>query len=302
MDRRTFLLAGAAAAAMAQAAAAPLKVCIFSKHLQFLTGKDLAEGAAEIGFDGVDLSVREKGHVEPATVAKDLPALVKILREYKLEIPMITSGIVDADTPYAEDVLRAASELGIKHYRWGGLVYDDRRPIPEQLAAMKPRVAKLAALNAKYGMSAMYHTHSGIGVVGAPIWDLYILLKDFDPKSVGINYDIGHATIEGGFGGWIDSFRVCGPYLRGIAVKDCVWQKSANGSWKSAFVPLGKGMAKLPQFFAMVKQAKFDGPLQLHFEYPLGGAEGGKLKVTMPKDEIFAAMRQDLGVLRGLLG
>ena len=147
----------------------------------------------------------------------------------------------------------------------------------------------------------MYHTHSGIGVVGAPIWDLHILLQDFDPKAVGINYDIGHATIEGGFGGWIDSFRVCGPHLRGIAVKDCLWEKGADGSWKSAFVPLGQGMVKLNQFFSMVKQAKFDGPLQLHFEYPLGGADDGKTNPTMPKEQIFAAMRRDLGVLRKVI-
>jgi hypothetical protein len=31
----------------------------------------------------------------------------------------------------------------------------------QQLDALKPRVAKLAALNAKYNMTAMYHTYSG---------------------------------------------------------------------------------------------------------------------------------------------
>ena len=56
----------------------------------------------------------------------------------------------------------------------------------------------------------MYHTHSGVGLVGAPIWDLHIIMKDLDPKLVGINYDVAHATIEGGLGGWIASYRVSG--------------------------------------------------------------------------------------------
>src|SRR5438105_12608507 len=141
MTRRNLLFAASTAAAVAAKAATPqkLKVAIFSKHLQFLQGEELAKGAAEIGFDGVDLAVRERGHVEPTRVAQDLPPLVKLLRSHGLEVPMITSGIEDAETPYAENVLRTVSELGIQHYRWGGFKYDAVRPIPEQLAALKPR-------------------------------------------------------------------------------------------------------------------------------------------------------------------
>ncbi len=300
MNRRTFLLTtGAAAGAMA----APLKrkVAIFSKHLQFLQGEELAKGAAEMGFDGVDITVREGGHVEPARVAQDLPPLVKLLRNHDLEVPMITSGILDTSTPHTEDVLRTMAELGIHYYRWGGFKYDAARPIPDQLEALKPRVAKLAALNAKYRVGAMFHTHSGIGLVGAPIWDLYILLKDFDPRSVGVNYDIGHATIEGGFGGWIDSFRVAGRYVRGVAVKDFLWEKDAKGNWKAQWKPLGQGMVKLPQFFDMLAKSSFAGPLQIHFEYPLGGAENGNTKLSAPREQVFAAMKQDLQQLRGYL-
>src|ERR1700744_4430977 len=65
-----------------------LKVCIFSKHLQFLGGEELAKGAAEIGFDGVDLTVRKGGHVGPDRVRQDLPPLVSILHRHGLETPM----------------------------------------------------------------------------------------------------------------------------------------------------------------------------------------------------------------------
>ena len=34
---------------------------------------------------------------------------------------------------------------------------------------------------------------------------------------------------------------------------------------------------RLPQFFTMVAAADFSGPLQMHFEYPLGGANDGKV-------------------------
>jgi sugar phosphate isomerase/epimerase len=289
--------ADAATAAAAETPADPadaarrLKVAIFSKHLQFLAGEELAAAAANIGFDAIDITVRKGGHVAPERVREDLPPLVKIIRAHGLETPMITTDIVDSETPHTQAILETASKLGIFHYRWGGLVYDPAKSYPAQLDAMKPRIARLAALNARYGCGAMYHTHSGRNVVGAPIWDLYVLLKDFDPRAAGVNYDVGHATIEGGIGGWIDSFRITGPHLRGIAVKDFVWAKDAQGAWKEKWTPIGEGMVHFDEFFGMVKGAAFDGPLQIHFEYPLNGSH----------EETYAAMKRDLRALRAYM-
>ncbi|MGH9665883.1 MAG: sugar phosphate isomerase/epimerase family protein [Bryobacteraceae bacterium] len=305
ISRRELIAAATGLAAVpataAPAAAEGLKVAIFSKHLQFVSGGALAAAAAEMGFDGIDLTVRKGGHVDPARAVQDLPAIVKIIREHHLEVPMVTTDIIDADSPHAEDVLRAMQDLGIRNYRWGGFNYDYSKPLAAQLDALKPRVARLAALNKRYNATAMYHTHSGIGVVGASIWDLYIVLKDFDPEAVGMNYDIGHATIEGGFGGWINSFYITGRHLRGIAVKDCLWEKDAQKGWRAEFVPLGTGMVHFPKFFGMVKQSGFSGPLQIHFEYPLGGANNGARKLTVSQDVVFTAMKRDLQRLRGYL-
>ncbi|HWD00718.1 MAG TPA: TIM barrel protein [Candidatus Sulfopaludibacter sp.] len=308
VSRRALLGAGTALAASAWAIddkAVPLKVAIFSKHLAFLQGEELARTAKELGFDGIDVTVRKGGHVEPSRVKQDLPPLVATLRKAGLEVPMITTEIVDADTPYTEDILRTMAGLAISSYRWmppGGLKYNFAEPYPSQLERLKPRVAKLAKLNAGYKVGAMWHTHSGVGYVGASFWDIWMLLKDQDPQAVGVNYDVGHATIEGGMGGWINDFHIMGPYLRGIAVKDFYWAKDAKGVWKAQWAPLGDGMVHLPQFFGMVKQAGFHGPVQLHFEYPLGGADAGKTTLTIPREEVLSAMKRDLGKLRGYMG
>src|SRR5579872_7145828 len=107
ISRRSLLGLGAALLARA-ADSTRLKVCIFSKHLQFVEGLELAKAAAAIGFDGIDLTVRKGGHVEPDRVKQDLPALVKLIRGQSLETPMITTDIVDAETPFAEDILKTA--------------------------------------------------------------------------------------------------------------------------------------------------------------------------------------------------
>lgn len=310
LSRRT-LLAGAAGlsssrmalvrAADEKPASNKLKVAIFSKHLRFLEGEELAKKAAEIGFDAVDLTVRSGGHVEPARVKQELPRLVSAIRQHGLEVPMLTTDIVDADSPHAEDILRSMSELGIHHYRWGGFRYLPEGSLAAQIDALKPRVAKLASLNSQYRACAMYHTHSGPGLVGASIWDLHILLKNFDPNAVAINYDIGHATVEGGFGGWINSLRITGSHLRGVAVKDFVWASDGPGKWLPQWTPLGQGMVHFHQFFAMIADHHFSGPLQLHFEYPLAGADSGQAKLTGSREIVFHAMKRDLQRLRAYL-
>jgi sugar phosphate isomerase/epimerase len=294
ISRRTVLAgAGLLAASAARSTAAPagkLKVAIFSKHLQFVKGDELPRLAAEIGFDAIDITVRKGGHIEPDRVRQELPGLVASIRKHGLEVPMITTDITDTTTPYTEDILRTMADLGIRHYRWNNFRYVDNKPIIAQLQALRPAVAKLADLNKKYQVCAMYHTHSGVDLVGASFWDLHILMDGMDPNAVGVNFDIGHATVEGGLGGWINNFRVITDRLRGVAVKDFLWGKNAKGDWQPQWKPLGEGMVRLQKFFPMLAATGFDGPLQMHFEYNLGTPEQTK-----------AYMKRDLATLRGYL-
>ncbi len=300
MNRRTFLATSlGAGTALAAASTQKLKLSVFTKHLQFLKGADpLAEAIASIGFDGADVALRKGGTIEPERAREEFPKLIKALASRGVSTPMITSGIVDVDSPFAEPVLALLKDHGIRYYRWGGFRYDYKQPLAGQLEAAKPRVAKLAELNRKYDVCAIYHTHSGLNQIGASIWDIREILKDFDPAHVAINYDIGHATVEGGFGGWINSFYISGKHLRGIALKDFVWIKARK---RPDWCPVGEGMVDFPAFFAMVAKNGFDGPLQVHYEYPLGGAESGKTEIAISPEQVFNAMKKDLAALRGLI-
>ncbi len=278
-----------------------LKVAIFSKHLQFLQGAELAHAAAEMGFNGIDITVRAGGHIDPAHVAEKLPPLVSLIRHNGLEVPMVTTDIVDSSSPHARNVLKTLNTLGIRYYRWGGFKYEDDQPFSRQIEGFRRRSAQLAALNAEYRVCAIYHTHSGVGLVGAPVWDIFQILNGLDPENVAINYDVGHATVEGGLGGWIDSFRLAEPYIRGVAFKDFFWQKDARKGWEPNWVPLGQGMVRFPTFCSMLARTPFEGPVQLHFEYSLGGADAGHRDITIPREQVFSAMRRDLRQLRTYL-
>src|SRR5574340_313553 len=301
MTRRD-LLAAMAAAPLAAASKPGLPICAFSKHFQWTDVRGAAELCASLGYDGLDLTLRKGGHVLPERVEEDLPKAIATAKSAGLTVPMVTSDIVDTRTPHAETVIKTLAKHGVRNYRWGGFRWAAQGSLPEQLAEFKARVKDLAAMNKQYGVCAMYHTHSGVGQVGASFWDLYLLLKDFSPDAVSVNYDVGHATVEGGYGGWIASTRLLLPYMRGIAVKDFYWEKNAKGQWRPRWCALGQGMVDFKQFLSMVKAANFTGPLQLHMEYDeLGGADSGKTQFTIPKEKLVAIMKRDIETFKTML-
>jgi sugar phosphate isomerase/epimerase len=299
VNRRTFLGAAMGAGA-ATAAGTRMEFCVFSKHLQFLGWAEMAAAAKELGFDGIDLTVRKGGHVTPERVADDLPKAAEAIRKAGSRLTMITTDITDMTSAHAAPVLRAAKAVGITHYRWDGYKYKEGVALPEQLKEFAPRVKDLAAFNKELGLCAMYHTHSGAGRVGASQWDLWMLLRDLDKRHVSFNFDVAHATIEGGLGGWLHSTKLAMPHTGGIALKDFQWSRGGNGKWRVAWCPIGEGMVQTREFLKMAKAGGFTGPVQVHFEYDLGGADKGAAKITISKAQVMAAMKKDLDALRGL--
>jgi hypothetical protein len=247
------------------------------------------------------VSSRQGGHVEPGAASTELPPLVALLRKSGLEVPMVTSGIVDAATPGVENFVRLLAGLDIHYYRWDGFHYDPAQPFPPQLDDFRRRSSALAALNARHGVMALYHTHSGMPYASASIVSLREMFHDADPRGVGINYDLAHATIEGGLGGWLQSFRLCQERIHGVAVKDFIWARNARGEWDVQWTPLGTGMVHLGEFARMLRDSGFAGPIQVHAEYPLGGAENGKREISIAPSAVIAALQHDGTVLRAAL-
>ena len=98
------------------------------------------------------------------------------------------------------------------------------------------------------------------------MWDLREIISVMDPNTIGYYFDPCHAAIEGGLSGWKIALRLALPRIKVVSVKDFVWAK-ADGKWTPQFCPLGEGMVQWPEVFAMLAEARFNGPLSLHVEY-----------------------------------
>jgi sugar phosphate isomerase/epimerase len=309
-SRRRFLSAGVCSAAplilagtMVRTVAASAganrpsqTVHVFSKHLQWLDYDGMAQVAAEIGFDGVDLTVRPGGHVLPERVEEDLPRAVDAARRAGIEVRMMTTAINDPSDPLTKSILKTAGALGIRYYRMGYYRYRSDTPVQTTLNEIKPKLRDLAAMNAQFGIAGAYQNHAGNGYVGAPLWDLHLLLKDLDPRWIGSQYDIRHATVEGGTS-WPTTLRLLAPHVNTLVAKDFLWTQRAR-KWQTENCPLGEGMVDWNQYFSVLDRQRIATPFSLHLEYPIGGAEHGNRKLTADKDVVIKAMRRDLSTLK----
>ena len=275
------------------------KIFMFSKHLQWLDYPAMAETAAELGLTGLDLTVRPGGHVLPERVKDDLPRAVEAMRAAGLEINMMTTRINNPDDPHTVPILETAARLGFHYYRMAYFRYDSKKPIPAQLDQLKPVCRDLAALNRQYQLHGVYQNHAGSRYVGATIWDLWTLLQGIDPQDLGCQFDIRHTVVEGGQS-WPTLFRLIARHVTSLVAKDFYWHKSEKG-WRALNCPLGEGMVDFPAYLEQVKQSGVTGPVSLHLEHDLGGAEHGHRQLKITKTEVLKRMRQDISVLHRLL-
>lgn len=285
---------------MNERSAALPKIHIFSKHLQFLNYADMADAAAAMGFDGVDLTVRPDGHVKPERVDDDLPQAADALKKVGLLPNLMTTAVGDATNPTDRRLLTTAAKLGFQAYRMKWYQYDQKQSIPEALQKFQQQIRTLSELNKNLNLTGCYQNHAGL-LVGSSVWELWELLKTADTSFMGIQYDIRHATVEGGES-WPNGLRLIQTYLKAITVKDFQWAKkpTAAGKWAVQDVPLGEGMVDFKRYFSLLKKSGWSMPVTLHIEYPVGGAEHGATKLSVPQNEVFAAMKRDLNRLKEL--
>lgn len=272
-----------------------INVSIFSKQLQFLDYNEMAAAAAEIGFDGLDLTVRPKGHVLPEQVSDELPNAVAAMKKYGIPPNMMTTNVWDAGNLEQKKVLETASALGFSYYRTGWLKYPEDQTIAESQSLYGRQAKELESVNKALNLIGCYQNHAG-NHVGAPIWDLPPILSATKNEHLGCQYDIRHAVVEGG-SSWELGLRKIKPFIKSIVIKDFKWGL-VDGKWKPVNVPLGAGMVDFNRYFTLLKKYQINVPVSLHLEYDLGGAEHGASKITIDKKQVFAQMKKDLTFLK----
>jgi L-ribulose-5-phosphate 3-epimerase len=275
-----------------------LPVSLFSKPLDGYETDFMCECITEAGIGGIDLTVRKGGKVDPLSVETGLSQFIEKAARYGLVTDMMVTGILSVSDPYTERILKTASVLGIRHYRFGWMEYDLKSGLRESLANFRSELARIDRLNRKYNITGGYQNHSGT-MIGGPVWDLDELMQDFSPEFTGIQYDVRHAMVEG-TNSWIIGMNLVSLRISSLAIKDFTW-KNLNGRPTAESVPLGDGMVDWDLFFKTVKDLKISVPYTLHVEYPLLGKEDETLPFSKKKEIIVRKLKKDNDFLKSYL-
>jgi sugar phosphate isomerase/epimerase len=244
---------------------------LFTDNLSDLSVAQAAVAAREAGFDGLDLTLRAGGHVLPANAESGLAEAKRAAEAAGSTIPMISTDVVDATSPHAEDVFAAAAHYGARRLKLGYWPYEPFGTLARQIDQAQEKLARLIQLGERYQVLPCVHPHSG-RYVAAGGQLLYLVLRDFTPKQVGAYVDPMHMTMEGSGSGWELGLDLVAPWIALAGVKNFRWlpnKRDGQGQmrYRWEYVPLSEGQAPLPEFVAYLKRLGYEGIVSLHSEY-----------------------------------
>lgn len=242
---------------------------LFSKAVQHLDIAQAAERTAQLGFEGMDLTVRPGGHVLPENVETDLPEAARIATGNGLAIPMIATQLTDPDDPQSETLLATAADCGVTHIklgytRWHFGEYE------KLLERMKREGDVWAGLAERYDLCICHHVHSS-PVMTLSAACLREILGDNDPDRFGAYIDPAHLMIEGMWAGWLQALDVLRGRIRMLAIKDFRLPEGRppedHEGVRPRWVPLSEGTVQWHRVMPILRDLDFDGPISYHGEY-----------------------------------
>ncbi|MCA9075363.1 MAG: TIM barrel protein [Planctomycetaceae bacterium] len=309
-NRRQFLAGSGACATALLASQLPMAwsaetdafdptICAFTESFQDMPIPEVCGLFRNMGLDGLDLTVRPGGHISPENAPRQLPDAAQAAKDHGVSIPMLTTGITEANA-VNERLVATAGEHGIRRIKLGYFRYGQFGSLRQQLDDIRRQLDDISQMTHKHDVLPCMHIHSG-NTIPSHGTQLYLLLKDMSPDMIGAYVDPMHMTIEGGQGGWKQGLDLLAPWIHISSIKNFQWREheaseSGQRHWRPLKVPIADGQADLRAFLAALKTFGNGEVLTLHSEY-----KGGNSFKDMTTQECIEQTRKDLAHLRVVL-
>lgn len=246
--------------------AGPVRWSVFTKPWRDLPAAQLVDLVAQLGFDGVELPVRDGFQVTPSTAARDLPALASRFADRGMRIFSV------AGTP-DERLFAACASAGVP------LIRDMLRIGDETYIAAEHRIRtwldELTPLCERYGVAVGIQPHWGRFVGDAT--GLRHLLTGHDPRHVGAVWDAAHDALAGQEPEY--GLDIIWPHLLMVNLKNAYHVRSEATSESNVdgdaprWRPFGcrgpDGLADWPRIAHHLTQRRYTGVICLTAEYRL---------------------------------
>ena len=168
-------------------------------------------------------------------------------------------------------------------------MYDESKGVSESLDDYRPGIKDLADMNRHFNIHGGYQNHAGNTYIGATIWDIWYLIRDLDPRWIGCQFDIRHATVEGG-NSWPIDLRLISKFAKTTVIKDFKWGQ-VDSKWRTINTHVGEGMVDFKSYYKLIIKHNISGPISMHHEYPH----------ERNREAVIPLFKKDLMALRGIL-
>jgi sugar phosphate isomerase/epimerase len=250
---------------------------------------ELARKVKALGFDGVELPVRPGYQVEPANVAKGLPAATKVLADHGLKIGSVAGKIDEA-------TIAACGEAGVPIIRICVGIDLSVGYMASEANTRKQFDAVLPALG-KHGVTIGVQNHCHV-CVGSAIGIMHLIEK-YDPKHVCAVLDMAHCAVDGEPEEM--ALDIVWSHVRGLINFKSAFHRRVNGpeeveaAWTVHWTTCHHSGYSWSKMVKLLKQRGYRGDICLPAEYT-NLAQGGQLM----GDSCISLLKQDIAYIKSL--
>ncbi len=269
-----------------------MECLVFPKFFKELSAEELGETLKDIGFDGVDIMLRDGYWVTYDTLKDSLPEYIKLMNSFGLTTKSATTSLTDIHDPGFENMYRLFVDNGVEMYRYGGFKYRGMGTFHDDFQKARETIAELEKLGQKHGVKAIIQMHGGTLHCSSSM--SYFLLDGFDPRYVGSHYDPGNMIHQEGHEDWekgidIIKSRLCYVVAKNAAPFLMPHPESYKLHWRMQWTTMADGLVDWESVLRLLKQAGYDGPLCFHNFYEHG------------MEHLIERTREDLKYVRDIL-
>jgi sugar phosphate isomerase/epimerase len=263
------------------------KFTVFAKPWKDDSLEALADRIAGLGFQGIELPVRDGYQVNPENYRETLSKAVSVLGKKNISIESV-AGAID------EDLIKALGKNGIKILRVMLNARTEKNYL-EQEEAYYRQVSGLLPVLKESGVTLGVQNHFG-NFLGCSAAGLMRFVSPFPKEAVGAVLDLAHCSICGEITEF--ALDIAASHLIMVNIKSGYLHRvnyatAAEAEWTSVWTRGRHGVLSWRHAAEELKKRNYSGPICLTAEYSGAGK-------ALDGEEVHALVKEDFAYWKSL--
>ena len=237
---------------------------------------------------GIELRVADSYHKSLHELSESGPCVTRAVNDRGLKLAVLNSYIPIEDDHAVDQLITAAQAMGVPKARVVlpraaraavASQANIKEGIPSYHSHLKPNelidklMVSLVRLEEKArnaGVQILLELHWG--TVMSSFSSAFLLVRELDPRYVGITFDPANMMVEGKED-WEYGLTLISDYIANVHVKNVSWKASEDG-WTWEWAAMEQGMLDWPHLIFLIRQCGYHGDCAIEdFRVPCDSVE-----------------------------